>query len=255
MTKSVKIEISNDILGMEEAFQTLDNMQAQQIVAKELGKRIVIQYYINEFELFPNTEDFNVQVIFKQFCNKYKITTDEQLERYLNFINQSKEHFLQGLVYDEQLKRLKSVVVTDEIVSEQFIKYKHGQETVLFGIMRAKNLSLARELYYRLRDDKLDFHYLAKEYSIGHESQQWGIMGPVHVSKINPEIRQHLEHLEDGELSEPFTTDGKAYLIVRLIRWYKVQLNDAIKIKLKESMFDEWLYRQMNLLGFNLVED
>ncbi|MFH0701984.1 MAG: peptidylprolyl isomerase [bacterium] len=235
----------------EKAFLSLAHKGARLIVLKELEKKLLFQHYFEEFKIFLNKEEANHEIFLQKFYQNSKINSDEALEIFLKRIGQTKEEFIELLVYQEQVNRLKKAVITVQDINNEFLEDKYKKELALFGLIRIPKESLANEIFYRLRDDKQDFFELAKQFSVGVEAKFGGIVGPTPLNSINPELKNKLLSLKEGETSQPFTLDGKIFIITRLIRIDRISLTPQIEEDIKNELFEKWVELQLSIMHGN----
>jgi len=247
---SYKFSILGEEIHFNDAFLGLNNHEARYAVLKELGKRILFQRYFNEMQIFPDKYDLEAESLLQKFCAQQKISTPEDLENFLSKIKQDKDSFVERLVYEEKIKLLKQIVVSSHNINDLFLEKKMRQDSVIFSLLRVEKETMARELYYRLTHDLQDFGELAKQFSVGTEARHGGIVGPIQLQTLNPELRSRLVSMQEGDISESFTVDGSQYLIVKLIRFDRVTLNIQIENSLRDELFEQWINRQLNLNNF-----
>jgi len=249
---SSNLQLSIDNSNINEIMESLTNKSARQAVLKELEKRLLLQRYFNELQINIDNDETSRNDLLQKFCNQVKISTPQEFDTFLERTGQSKDFFTEKLIYEEQLNQLKKVVITSHSVNDLFLERKMRQDSVLFTLIRIEKESVAREIYYRIKHDFVDFGLLAKQFSIGAEAKHGGIVGPIQLQTLNPELRSRLVAMQEDEVSEPFTVDGKQYLILKLIRVDKVTLNSQIENVLREELFEQWINRQLSLNHSNI---
>lgn len=239
-------------MNFKEAFLNLDNIEAKSIIIKELKKRVLFQHYFEKRLINAEKFDLKPENLLKNFCEKFNLTTSESFKNHLINIKKTREEFLAKLVYDEKIQVLKEITVTDQSINNLFIEKKTKQESVLFGLIRVKEKSIAKEIYYRLTHDHQDFGELSEQYSTGSESKHNGIIGPVNLQNLNPDIKSRLIIMKEGQLSYPFSIDGNEFLIVKLIRIDLLTLNNQFKNLLRDELFDIWTDKQLNQIDLQV---
>lgn len=249
---SSNIRTSEDDSNINEAIKSLTNQTAQNAVIKELEKRLLLQRHFNEFQICIDKDESNCNSLLQKFCEGTKISYPEELEAFLERTKQTKEFFIDRLIYDEQINQLKKMVINSHNINDFFLERKMRQDSVLFSLIRLEKETIAREVYYRLKDDLQDFGELAKQFSAGTESKHGGVVGPIQLQTLNPELRSRLIALQEGDISEPFTIDGKQYLIIKLIRFDRMALNNQIENVLRDDLFEQWLNKQLSTNNFNI---
>ncbi|MFX8964968.1 hypothetical protein ABTN15_19180, partial [Acinetobacter baumannii] len=84
------------------------------------------------------------------------------LEKEMTETPGAKTGLLNRLQAVERLKSLKLTVVPLPVVQEAFMGFKAQRENVIFQLLRVSSEGLARELYFRLHHDHLDFDHLVR---------------------------------------------------------------------------------------------
>jgi parvulin-like peptidyl-prolyl isomerase len=235
-----------------EAYFSLNSTEAKSIVLRELEKRILFQHYFEELQINTGKINFDPEILLQNFCAKFNLLSAEKFDNFLVNIKKTREDFVEKLIYEEKLKYLKHSVINIHNINDLFIEKKVKQEAVLFALMRIEQESSAKEIFYRLSHDLQDFGELAKLYSLGAEAKQGGIIGPVQLQTLNPEIRSRLIIMQEGQISFPFTIDHSQFLIIKLIRIDRLTLNNQVENLLRDELFDQWVNRQLNLINLQV---
>lgn len=128
-----------------------------------------------------------------------------------------------------------------------FLERRKDLEQVVYGLIRLKNQGEAEELYLRLIDDHVNFHELAKTYSLGEERFTHGLVGPMVMSQPHPTIRAVLESLKVGEVHAPFRVD-QWVLLVRMEHRQPASLNDATRIQLLQELLQQEVDESLDAL-------
>jgi hypothetical protein len=103
---------------------------------------------------------------------------------------------------------------------------------------------MAQEIYLRIKDRRQSFDKLARLYSLGTEAKFGGVMGPMAVERIHPQIYYHLSSLKPGELSPLFQMEN-FHVFVRLEQWIPAKFDDDLKGRLMEELFEQWLQAEI----------
>lgn len=246
------LRLWNENFSLDEAFSQLLQTATERAVLKEIGKRMLYQKSFTEYQI-QRADPQALDELLKGFCQQARLNSPEDLEKWMALNNQTRESLLNQLAYQDQVNRLVKVVVPDEAVKEAFLSRKPRMDTVLFALIRIDREALAKEVFYRLRDDAQDFGALSKQFSVGPEAAFGGVVGPKPIHELNPELRKHLLSLQPGETTEPFTLDGKQFLIARLIRVDSAQLNPGLEKGIREELFEQWTERQLSLADIKLL--
>ncbi len=249
----MRLRLWREDIPIEEAFTRLLTSGGDQSVIRELGKSLLYARSFEEYNIEPKSGE-DLEKMFSALCERLKLTKPEEVQQWLEKTGQNKATIMKRLSFQDSLQRLKQVIISEEAVKSEFLNRKPRMDRVLFALMRLDNESIAREMYYRVRDDHQDFGLLARQFSQGPEAATGGLIGPKLVNELNPELRKMLAPLQAGEISEPFTLDGKQYLLVQLIRVDSVQFNPNLELSMRDELFEQWTERQLSLAGAALVE-
>ncbi len=130
-------------------------------------------------------------------------------------------------------------------IPSYFLVRKRSLDRAIFSAIQVDNLGMAQELYLRVNDRRQSFDKLARLYSQGAEAKLGGVMGPIPVERIHPQIAYHLSSLKPGELSPLFEIDN-FHVFVRLERWLPAKFDDDIKGRLMEELFEQWLHAEIS---------
>ena len=91
-----------------------------------------------------------------------------------------------------------------------------------------------------MKEEEATFPELASTYSEGVENVLHGLIGPVEFAKVNPLIAERLKNSSPGELWPPFEIDTW-WLIIRNERYISATLNEAMRSRLIDEMYEQWL--------------
>ena len=125
-------------------------------------------------------------------------------------------------------------------VEEKFLEIKNSLDEIVYSIIRVRNTFLAQELYLKLVEDNISFGELAREYSLGHEKETRGIIGPGGFDNIHPILRDILRTSEIGQINEPINIEGWC-IISRMEDFKPATLDDKTKFFIRKLLFNEWL--------------
>ncbi len=231
-----------------DAIKNIKSTTAVDAILLETAKKLLIEHYFEEFNI--NNIDFSAHrdKMFENFCVSKSIQNNEQFEHFLKNNNISRDILLESLIYSEKLEKLKRTVINKQDVNELFLREKANADTVIFQTLNLKSEELAWELYYRIKDDGADFYNIAQTNSISAEGKSGGIIGPVSLNTLNAELKSKLTSLRNGQLSEPFTLNGKTFIVVRMLRKDTAGLSKQKERVLLNELFEKWLSTQLNIV-------
>ena len=117
---------------------------------------------------------------------------------------------------------------------------KQQLDRVVYSLICTKDFCVAQELYFRVKDGEQSFDELAREYSQGPEAQTGGLIGPVEIGGIHPDLAKMLIASDIGLLQTP-TVIGDWIVLVRLESLLPAILDQAMQQRLIEESFSKWL--------------
>ena len=134
----------------------------------------------------------------------------------------------------------------------QFLKRKSELDIVVYSLIRVKDSNKARELYIRVAEGEADFGDLATMYSEGIESKTRGIIGPVPIGTAHPSLKAHLKSSRPGEVQPPFIVED-SHVVIRVESLDPAKLDDFMREKMAEELFNNWVEAKVNEIRNNLV--
>lgn len=177
------------------------------------------------------------------FYQQYQITNEEQLQAWLTQAGMTQEQLNKFVTREIKLEKFKQEKWTHQLES-YFLECKGQLDRVVYSLIRTKEAGIAQELYFRIQEGESQFADLAREFSEGGEAQTGGLIGPVELNVPHPRIVQLLTTLPAGQLSPP-TMIGEWWIILRLEKYLASQLDDTLRQRLRNDLFQKWLNNQL----------
>lgn len=213
---------------------------------------------LDRYNLLPN---FIRSLVESRFTSDIKPSKEEQLEYYNQFLKSQSlnnkedlDKWLKNKALDEQRV---SIMLFDKLKVEKlknkmfkgkedqiFLKDKEVLDRVTYSLLRLKDRQEAEEIYLQLSDDDASFADLASKFSAGIEKNLNGLIGPIAIGDTNPAIAERLKISKPGQLWPPFSSQGW-WLIIRLEKNLPAVLNDKMRDKIKNMMYEEWINKQI----------
>lgn len=125
-------------------------------------------------------------------------------------------------------------------VNSIFLERKKQLDRVIYSLICTKDFCIAQELYFRIKEGEQSFDELAREYSQGQEAQTGGLIGPVEIGSIHPDLAEMLIASDVGQVQTP-TVIGDWIVVVRLEKFLPVSLDEFIQRRLIDESFAKWL--------------
>lgn len=183
----------------------------------------------------------------EQFYTQAQITDDQSRQVWLGRYGMT-EAQLQSLATRElRLEKFKQETWGPKLES-YFLSRKDKLDKVIYSLIRTRDVGIAQELYFRVLEEEQSFAELARTYSQGPEAQTDGLIGPVELSVPHPTLAQLLSLSQPGQICPP-TRVGDWLVLVRLEKFIPAQMDEAMRRRLLDECFNNWLQDQLNQLG------
>ena len=227
-----------------------------------------IPILLDRFNLLPNLIR---SVIENKSIEDITPTDKEQLDFQFNFLSnagiknkESLEVWLSKNGLDE--KRL-SILLYDQLkiekfkeekfsanVESSFLNQKSSLDRVLYSLIRVKSKIEAEELFLKLEEEEASFANLASKYSQGVEKEFNGVIGPMEIGKLNPELAERLRISKDGQLWPPFETNNW-WIILRHEKSIPAKLDNNMRNNLLSDLYEKWMQSQLIPILKNIREN
>ena len=132
-------------------------------------------------------------------------------------------------------------------LEEQFLQRKHELDTVVYSLLRVQDRGLAQELWIQLSEGEISFPEAASRHSTGPETSTKGVIGPVALGQLQPELADHLRVLRQGELREPMAA-GPWWILLRLEQLSPAKLDQPMRQRLLQEQLNAWLEQRGDAL-------
>ena len=83
------------------------------------------------------------------------------------------------------------------------IRKAYHYDQYFYSLLRNKNKSQIFEFYYQIESNESSINDLSKKHSSGSEKSKLGIIGPINLININPEIAKILKSSKDSIINDP----------------------------------------------------
>lgn len=177
----------------------------------------------------------------------YQLTSPEAKQAWLESQGLTQEQFQLVALRPLKLEKYKQATWASKVES-YFLSRKPFLDQVVYSLIRTKDLGLAQEIYFRVQEGEQSFADLAKEYSQGPEANTGGVLGPVSIRQPHPLIGQILSVSQPGQLWPPRAL-AEWFVIVRLEKFIPAQLDDAMRRRLIDELFENWLTEKVKKMG------
>ncbi len=178
---------------------------------------------------------------------QYQLATPEAKEAWLKSQNLTPEDLEAIATRPLKLEKYKQETWGHKVES-YFLARKPYLDQVRYSLIRTKDLGLANELYFRIEGGEQSFAEIAKQYSQGVEANTGGLLGPVPIRQPHPLISQILSVSKPGQLWPPRAL-AEWFVIVRLEQLIPAQLDETMRRRLIDEMFETWINEQIKQMG------
>ena len=138
-------------------------------------------------------------------------------------------------------------------IEARFLERKNKLDVVIYSLLRTKDPFKAQELYLRIIENESEFSDIASTYSEGLEKKTRGIIGPVTVEKAHPILQEILRTSEPGKTHTPVKVDD-SYVVVRVESYDPAKLNDFMREKMGEELFNDLIESKVNEISQTYLE-
>lgn len=183
----------------------------------------------------------------KTACEKlaqhYQITSENALQQWLQQNQLNLEKFRAIAIRQFKIEKFKHLHWGDHI--ESYLTQRQPQlNQVVYSMIRTTDIGMAQEIYFRLEAGEQSFGELAREYSQGLEAQTNGIIGPIELQNLHPTLAKILSTSQPQQLLPPIQIEN-FIVIARLEKFIRVQLDDSLRQRLLNELFQTWLKTQI----------
>jgi parvulin-like peptidyl-prolyl isomerase len=179
----------------------------------------------------------------QQFFQQYRITSEADLQKWLDHYGVMPSQLESIMTRSIRVEKFKQETFGTK-AEGHFLGRKAQFDKVLYSLIRMKDMAAAQEIYFRLQANEQSFDELAREYSQGPEAQTGGMVGPFEMGTLQQPMLNILAQGQPGQLWPPVQI-GEWIVIIRLEQRIAAQLDEGMRQKLINELFNEWLQQQL----------
>lgn len=225
------INIEGDLIS----FSATPNLLEELNIIPIFLRRYLERKYTKEIKA-TKEEQIKFQKI---FLRRENIRDKEGLEKWLSNKGISESEMNKNLYNGLLLEKFKEKSFGSKIEA-LFLKRKTFLDRFTYSLIRVKTRNKAAEIFLRLQEEESTFQDLASSFSEGVEQVLNGLIGPMELGQINPAIANKLLNSSPGQLWPPFEIEGW-WVIIRLERSMPATLNESMRNRLINEMYEEWM--------------
>ena len=218
------------------------NKLLKTLIKAEFINKVISNVPINESLQEKLTNDLKT---------KLNLNTPEKYSEWLKQNNVDEKEFSNLSLADTRLK-IHCKENYKHKAEARFLERKNSLDIVVYSLIRVKNLFQAKELYLRIVEGEADFGDLASIYSEGIEKRTRGLIGPISLNQAHPKLAEILRNIEPGKVQPPTEVSG-SILIVRLESYDPAQLDDFMREKMEEELFNDYVQKKVIEIEKELV--
>lgn len=241
---TVVLQVGNRQILAEEVIPLLASYQ----MLPQLLQEILIDQAIAPIDCTSEEKDAACQ----QFYAQNGLNSEESRQVWLQQHSMTLEQLEARATRGVKVEKFKQVTWGSKLES-YFLSRKGQLDRVIYSLIRTQDLGIAQEVYFRVLEGEQSFAELARTYSQGPEAQTDGLIGPVELSVPHPTLAQMLSISQPGQLWPP-TRVGEWLVIVRLERFVPAQMDDAMRRRLLNELFNEWLQTQLTQINLTVPD-
>ncbi|MBD2018854.1 peptidylprolyl isomerase [Leptolyngbya sp. FACHB-36] len=183
----------------------------------------------------------------KQFYEQNQIASEQDRQTWLERNSLSPAQLEAMITRNLRTEQFKQATWGPKLES-YFLQRKRTLDRVIYSLIRLQDLNLAQELFFRIQEGEQSFADLAQQYSQGPEAQTGGLIGPIELSVPHPVLARQLSVSQPGQLLPP-TRLGDWVVLVRLEKFLPCQLDDSMRQRLLNELFEAWVKEQIQALS------
>ncbi len=127
-----------------------------------------------------------------------------------------------------------------EAAHQKFLELGPLLDRVCFSILQTRDVHLAQEWYFKLRESDINFDDLALQ-SLGEEKRSGARMGPLRMQDIQTPIDRLLARAKPGQIQPPLLIPSGNSIVLRLDQRQPAQWDDPTRHELINSFHRRWL--------------
>lgn len=217
--------------------QNIFPLLAEKQMIAPLAREIILDQAIAEIECTPEETAMAEQQFFMQM--QLDPNNTQLLQTWLDRNYLTREQLQERILRGIRLEKYKQQTWGNDLES-YYLKRKRQLDKIIYSLIRTKNAGQAQELYFRLSEGEKEFADLARQHSQGAEAETGGLIGPLELTVPHPDIAQKLMTSQPGQVLPP-TRIGEWIVILRLEKYLAAQLDDNMKRRLLDELFNTWL--------------
>ncbi|WP_373541346.1 peptidylprolyl isomerase [Chamaesiphon sp.] len=209
-------------------------------IISQLQRELIVDNVIKSIELTAE----EVLGGYKAFYQQHQINSDEDRADWLECNHVTLPQFEHFVLRTLKLDRFKRETFASKVDS-YFLERKNQLDRASYTVLGVKSFHLAQELFLQVQDGEADLSDLIKQYSGGEADETNGLRGPHELSIPHPILATQLRSLKPGQLAPPLQI-AKWFIVVRLEKYFPVQLDEKTRMRLIDELYESMIHRQLH---------
>lgn len=197
----------------------------------QLQREMIIDEAISAVECTPQEQE-----------NAYQRFLDRNPNINGNIQEKARQQLLETLTRQLKIEKFKRATWEKELPTA-FMNRKSQLDQLVYSRIVNQDRGIAQELYFRLVEEEETWADLVHQYSQDQKAIANGIVGPVAVCSLAPQIAQKLLGSKPGQVIPPICIQN-AFHVVRLEKVIPAVLDDSMRCLLYHELFESWLAQQ-----------
>ncbi|MBW4684237.1 MAG: peptidylprolyl isomerase [Komarekiella atlantica HA4396-MV6] len=236
------IQIGNRTITASELIPLLANYQ----MLPQLRRELIIDEAIEQISRSANTvvecTPEEVTQAQQQFFAEKQLNSEADIQAWMAYQGLTPNQLEAVTTRKLKIEKFKQAVWGNKLES-YFFQCKAKLDKVIYSLLRTQDVGIAQELYFRIQDQENSFAEVAREYSQGPEAQTGGLVGPIELNALHPIMVQMLSSSQPGQILPPARV-AEWFVIVRLEKFIPAKLDEPMKVRLLNELFETWLQEQ-----------
>ena len=223
----------------------VDHESIEQVIKRsQLATQLLRTTIEDNITSLVSLEDSRVNQLVEAFIEANHLSDPETLKYWLEERDWTEDDLRLHVSRPEALKKFSEQKFGPGL-EEYFLSQKHKLDIVLYSLLRVRDPGLALELWIQISEGEIRLEDAAAQHSDGPEANSRGLLGPMALGDLQPELAERLRHLQPGELRPPEAL-GPWILLLRLEQLTPARLDDSMRQRLLREQMDAWIEARCN---------
>lgn len=249
---SLFLTVDDQPISLGQALRYLESVGKLEFFLWEIMRQYVLEQELQVLDENEISTELIEQMVI-DFRLERQLTNAEIFQQWLISEGLDYASFRKKVAFNFQVEKLKARV-TQPNVQEYFIENKIYLDRVVLSRLVVEEQALAEELHSQILEDGARFEQLVQEYSIAGDRISNGMMGPISRGAMPDTVRASVDLANNGDLIGPLEIEGLWYLF-RVENVLPAALDEEMKQKLEEDIFEQWLEDKVKKIDAKLQVD